>query len=483
MFLKVEKAKDDFYFIDLAGKEELLIGKQQTIDLPIDGLILFLKKNGTWYFKNQSNIAVKRPFRRFSKRHIYPVLLQKPLYIASLTLTFIPVLPFKPYVTTNGMKYTVDLKRNTSFTIGRAETSDLVLNNPQIDRYNTRIIYTDNCCYIEDLNSSNGLVINGIKTKSKQLEDGDIIVLPSVAFQYYQYHLMWTNPSSGSRIDIRHLSKTVSDSWRKKKIRLLDDITFTIQEGEFIALVGGSGTGKSTLLDAITGRRKASSGSIYFDYNDYYRFYQSFQKNVGYVPQKDIMHDNLTVYKTLYYYSFIKMKHRLKKQELNALIQKVLTDVALIEQKNLKVSKLSGGQKKRVSIAMELMSDPKVLFLDEPTSGLSPDLDYEIMELLDRLAKTGRTVVVVTHNMENVDRCDKIAFLGLGGNLCYFGSPKKAMAFFKSKKFGPIFHLLSSKENTLFYREKFKKTEEYKKMIAEQNQYYKEEKSCGLLPK
>lgn len=98
-------------------------------------------------------------------------------------------------------------------------------------------------------------------------------------------------------------------------------------------MVGGSGTGKSTLLDAITGRRKASSGSIYFDYNDYYRFYQSFQKNVGYVPQKDIMHDNLTVYKTLYYYSFIKMKHRLKKQELNALIQKVLTDVALIEQK------------------------------------------------------------------------------------------------------------------------------------------------------
>lgn len=227
-------------------------------------------------------------------------------------------------------------------------------------------------------------------------------------------------------------------------------------------MVGGSGTGKSTLLDAITGRRKASSGSIYFDYNDYYRFYQSFQKNVGYVPQKDIMHDNLTVYKTLYYYSFIKMKHRLKKQELNALIQKVLTDVALIEQKNLKVSKLSGGQKKRVSIAMELMSDPKVLFLDEPTSGLSPDLDYEIMELLDRLAKTGRTVVVVTHNMENVDRCDKIAFLGLGGNLCYFGSPKKPWHFSNPKN-SDRFSSSFFERKYLVLSRKIQKTEEYKK--------------------
>ena len=187
------------------------------------------------------------------------------------------------------------------------------------------------------------------------------------------------------------------------------------------------------------------------------------------------MHDNLTVYKTLYFYSFIKMRHRLTKQEIDGMIKKVLDDVSLTDQMHLRVSKLSGGQRKRVSIAMELMSNPKILFLDEPTSGLSPDLDYEITDLLYKISRSGRTVVVITHNMENVDRFDKIAFLGSGGHLCYYGEPTKASTFFKSKKFGAIFSMLSSLDNSLLYERKYRKTLQYKEMIKNLNTNYEED--------
>src|SRR5699024_6404481 len=108
----------------------------------------------------------------------------------------------------------------------------------------------------------------------------------------------------------------------------------------------------------------------------------------------------------------------LSKEELKARVAAAIADVHLQGKEHLRISSLSGGQRKRASIAMELLSDPKAIFLDEPTSGLSPDLDLEMMELLKDLSKKGRTIVVVTHAMENLDKCDRVAFLGRGGRLC-----------------------------------------------------------------
>ncbi len=475
MYFKVEKSLNDFYFIDVENKDTLFLGPNKDIPFAAEGLITFLKLEDGWFFKNELGFKIWYGFHRIGGKHIYRLKHHKPLKIKDIKITLIHSLPYRPFVPARGMKYTRDLTQNTSFTIGRDPLADLVIDSPLLNKKNTRIIYDNNAFWIEDLGSPNGMLINDKKMRSKKLEDGDIIKIPAACFMFYQKKLLWATPKDGVRIDVCHVSKQVTDGLRPTPIKILNDISFTIQAGEFVAIVGGSGAGKTTLLDAITAKRKCTSGSIFYDLNNYYRFQQSYQKIVGYVPQKDIMHEDLTVKKTLYYYSFIKMKHKLTKREISDRIDQVLADVSLTEKKNLKVSKLSGGQKKRVSIAMELMTNPKVLFLDEPTSGLSPDLDYEIMELLYQISRKGRTVIVITHNMENVDRCDKLAFLGVGGRLCYFGPPAKAYTFFKFRKFGPIFSLLASKENSIFYEEQFKSSKEYKKMSMELEDLYKEE--------
>lgn len=473
MYFILKRNKNQYHFIDGNVIDSFVIDKKS---LNITGNISFLKIGNKWLFRNESNLKVHYGFHRIkTSNHIYTIKYKRKVVIGEISITLIKTLPYKPIISKRGMRFTKDLSMNTSFTIGRSPGCDLVLDNPQIDIHNTKIIYDEKDCYIEDLNSSNGMKINGKKMKSKKLEDGDLITIPTASFMYYNHKLLWATPKDGVRIDIHHVSKTVTDNWSNKPIKILNDISFSILEGEYVAIVGGSGAGKSTLLDAITARRKATSGSIFYDLNSYYTFANCYQKVIGYVPQKDIMHEDLTVKKTLYYYAFIKMKHNLTKQELNETIDKVLTDVRLLDKKNLKVNKLSGGQKKRVSIAMELMSNPKVLFLDEPTSGLSPDLDYEIMDLLYELSRKGRTIVVITHNMENVDRCDKIAFLGVGGRLCFYGSPVKATTFFKSKKFGPIFSKLSIIENSKMYEQKYKQSLDYRKMMQEQEKYFKEE--------
>ena len=148
---------------------------------------------------------------------------------------------------------------------------------------------------------------------------------------------------------------------------------------KYIIYAGVNGAGKSTLLDCVNGMRPATDGKIYYDSNDYYENMNSYKGVVGYVPQRDILHDDLTVFDALRYTARLRIRARLPKEELNARVAAAIADVRLQGKEKLRISALSGGQKKRVSIAMELLSDPKVIFLDEPTSGLSPDLDMEIM--------------------------------------------------------------------------------------------------------
>ena len=170
--------------------------------------------------------------------------------------------------------------------------------------------------------------------------------------------------------------------------------------------------------------RPATDGKIYYDTNDYYENMNTYKGVIGYVPQRDIMHDDLTVAQGLRYTAMLRMRADVSEKELAERVNGAIADVRLQGKEKLRISSLSGGQKKRVSIAMELLSDPKVIFLDEPTSGLSPDLDMEMMGLLKELAKKGRTIVVITHAMENLDKCDRVAFLGNGGRLCFYGEVK-----------------------------------------------------------
>ena len=129
---------------------------------------------------------------------------------------------------------------------------------------------------------------------------------------------------------------------------------------------------------------------------------------------------------------------------------------------------------------MELLSDPKVIFLDEPTSGLSPDLDLEMKDLLKELTKKGRTIVVITHAMDNLDKCDRVAFLGKGGRLCYYGAAKDAFRWFNRRTYSRIFAALTDEETAESYARKYRRSDYYRELYAELTEEYGA--GCALPP-
>ena len=147
-----------------------------------------------------------------------------------------------------------------------------------------------------------------------------------------------------------------------KTVRLVDNITMRIEPASFVGIVGGSGAGKSTFVDCINGRRPCTSGKIYYDTNDFYQNMYCYQSVIGYVPQKDILHENLPLIDSLRYTASMRIKNGVSKKEIDELVKKVIQEVKLEGKEHLKISMLSGGQKKRVSIAMELLSNPKIIF-------------------------------------------------------------------------------------------------------------------------
>lgn len=472
LLIKVSHKKETRYY-KYVDEDFISIRKDKRIRIPLNGDIEFNYINKKWTVTNKCDIKLKYGFGRISPNKSKILKYNKPIKYKDYQIVSIEYKERQVRKISPGLAHSqIDLSLKTEYIIGRDPSCDIVVDNPQIDNKNTRIIHDGDVYYIEDLSSANGLYINGKKYKNKILANYDTISIPGAVYMLLGNTLLQSSSTNGVRIDARHIFKRVKDFDTHKHIYLINDVNLTIYEGEYVAIVGGSGAGKSTFLDCINGRRPMTSGYVYYDMNNYYEYFNSYQKLVGYVPQSDIMHTGLSVYKTLYYYAQIRMQHHLTKKELRELVLKTLDEVSLKDKKDVVVSSLSGGQRKRVNIAMELLANPKVIFLDEPTSGLSPDLDYEIMSLLAELKKKGKTIIIITHNMENVDKCDKIAFLGKGGKLCYYGKPEDIFKFFGCKKYGEIFCLLSDSKNVTKYENKFKQTKEYRLIMDEQDRLY-----------
>ena len=252
---------------------------------------------------------------------------------------------------------------------------------------------------------------------------------------------------------------------------LLNDISLVIPPRKFVALVGGSGAGKSTLMDALNGLRPAHSGTVVYNGVDYYHNLAAFSTQLGYVPQDDIVHRDLMVEHALYYAAKLRLPSDFTKEQIKWRIDEVLEDVEMTERRNLLVSKLSGGQRKRVSIALELLANPGVFFLDEPTSGLDPGLDRKMMTLLRRLADRGRTVILVTHATNNINACDSVCFLAQGGRLAYFGPPNEAKAYFEKADFAEIYSTLEPTKDQPDIpkraEERFLASQDYQRYVAE----------------
>jgi ABC-type multidrug transport system ATPase subunit/ABC-type multidrug transport system permease subunit len=199
-------------------------------------------------------------------------------------------------------------------------------------------------------------------------------------------------------------------------------------------------------MDALNGLRPAQKGGVYYNGKDYYHHLAAFSTQLGYVPQDDIIHRDLTVERALYYTAKMRLPDDFTEEQIKQRIDEVLDDVEMKFRRKLLVSKLSGGQRKRVSIALELLANPSIFFLDEPTSGLDPGLDRKMMFLLRKLADKGHTIVLVTHATNNINTCDYICFLAQGGRLAYFGPPNEAKTYFGKTDFAEIYSALEPTE-------------------------------------
>ncbi|MCX5337050.1 MULTISPECIES: FHA domain-containing protein [unclassified Streptomyces] len=311
--------------------------------------------------------------------------------------------------------------------IGRAADSDLVIDDLVVSRRHAELrAHPDGTYEIVDLGSHNGTYLNGGPVTRAQLGPGDVVGIGHSAFCLVGDELQEYVDTGEVSLDVQDLSVAV-DHGRKT---LLEHVSFPVGEKCLLAVVGPSGAGKSTLLGALTGQRPADHGTVLYDGRDLYRDYAELRQRIGLVPQDDILHAQLTVRAALSYAAELRFPQDTAKAERQARVEEVIRELGLEQRADQAVHSLSGGQRKRVSVALELLTKPSLLFLDEPTSGLDPGMDRSVMHMLRSLADDGRTVIVVTHSVLSLDVCDRLLVLAPGGKIAYYGPPEETLAYF-----------------------------------------------------
>jgi ABC-type multidrug transport system ATPase subunit len=318
----------------------------------------------------------------------------------------------------------------------------------------------------QDLNSKNGTFINRVAVKGIQtLNEKDIIQIVNVKIIYTRGMLIYNLPNAGCELRIDNISKQVkcpktdpSYGMNNHMKCILDRVTVTVEPSEFVAVLGGSGAGKTTFLNCINGYEEATSGAVYMDGINLYQHKDTLKKQIGYVPQEDLLRNGISVRQTLRYIAKMRLPADVSKDEREKRIDQTFDMLGLDAKCQASdVKKVSGGQRKRVSIASELVSDPPILFLDEPTSGLDPETETNLIGSLRQLAHTHeKTVIVITHTLKNIDMFDKILFFAPGGKLCFAGAPEEAYELFQVKDMTEVYRLV--RENTAWYEQNYRES-------------------------
>ncbi|MFJ6630585.1 FHA domain-containing protein [Streptomyces sp. NPDC091376] len=322
--------------------------------------------------------------------------------------------------------------------IGRALENELVVSDLQVSRHHAEFHATpDGRFEIHDLGSHNGTYVNGqplAKSGTALIGPNDIVGVGHSTFRLIGDRLEEFVDTGEVSFSARHLTVTVDGGKQ-----ILKDVSFGVPEKSLVAVIGPSGSGKSTLLKALTGYRPANQGDVLYDNRNLYKQFAELRQRIGLVPQDDILHKELTVKKALKYAAKLRFPADTSEQERAQRIDEVLRELKLDIHKDKRVTSLSGGQRKRVSVALELLTKPSLIFLDEPTSGLDPGMDRDVMQLLRGLADDGRTVLVVTHSVAELALCDKLLVMAPGGSVAYFGPPEEALNFFGYDTWADVF--------------------------------------------
>jgi ABC-type multidrug transport system ATPase subunit len=319
--------------------------------------------------------------------------------------------------------------------IGRAPDNDVVLSDLIVSRYHAELRKrADGRHEIVDLGGHNGTFVNGKRITSAPLTESDIVGIGRATFRLVGDELREFIDTG----DVSLVAHDLTVRTAKGKV-LLDHVNFPIPERCLVGVIGPSGAGKSTLLGAVTGTRPATEGGVRYDNRDLYRHYAELRHRIGLVPQEDILHTQLATRRALRYAAELRFPGDTVAAERNRRVDEVIEELGLTPHADTRIDSLSGGQRKRVSVALELLTKPSLLFLDEPTSGLDPGLDKSVMEMMRDLAHDGRTIVVVTHSVANLDTCDRLLVLVPGGRVAYYGPPAEGLSFFGKASWAEVF--------------------------------------------
>jgi ABC-type multidrug transport system ATPase subunit len=344
-------------------------------------------------------------------------------------------------------------------TMGRSRDNDLVIADLLASRHHAELRVGPDGVEIVDLESANGTFVNGQRITRAPIAQRDVIAVGHHLFQLDGAELVSYVDSGDVTFEVQALSV-----WAGEK-QLMHDMTFRLPGRSLLGVVGPSGAGKSTLLNALTGFRPADVGTVRYAGRDLYAEYDELRRRIGYVPQADPLHGQLTVREALEYGAELRFPPDTTAAERRARVDEVIAQLGLGAHGSTQVLRLSGGQRKRTSVALELLTRPTLMFLDEPTSGLDPANDQSVMEALHGLAKgteasdnargtegavppgvsgssaadgkedEGRTVIVVTHSVLFLDLCDYLLVMAPGGHVAYFGPTDGALRFFGKKDF------------------------------------------------
>jgi ABC transport system ATP-binding/permease protein len=234
---------------------------------------------------------------------------------------------------------------------------------------------------------------------------------------------------------------------------VLNDLSLSVAPGELVALVGGSGAGKTTLLETMAGLRPIAEGAVLHD-GVAVRAEERISA-IGYVPQDDIVHRELSLRRVVRYAAALRLPAGTSPAGIDQVVERTLRALDLAGRADVTVGDLSGGQRKRASIAVELLTRPRVLFLDEPTSGLDPSTASDVLGVLRRLAHEGVTVVLSTHNPTDIDACDRVIFLASGGHLAFSGSPHEAREYFEVADLARVYRCLAEEASPSAWADRF----------------------------
>ncbi|MDJ0923449.1 MAG: ATP-binding cassette domain-containing protein [Acidimicrobiia bacterium] len=433
---------------------EVTIGREAGVDVVIDvpdvsrvhGIVRWI--HDEWHFTDNSS----RNGSFLAGSRVNEVVIDGSLTVnlAGRTgpeVTFSPAIDLATEVTATTSRLVGDIgvvsavhdTRRDSTTLGRAPDNDIVVDDLEVSRHHAEMrTSTEGQLEIVDLGSHNGTYVNGVQVERATLNDFDLVTVGHHMFRVLDGVLEEFVDAGAVQFEAIGLGVELPGGFR-----ILDQVSFTLPERSLVAVLGPSGSGKTTLLRALTGFSPATEGQVIYGGRDMYASYADVRQRIGYVPQDDILHNELTVRQALRYAARLRFPPDVPAEDIAERVDQVINELGLAHRADVAISSLSGGQRKRASVGFELLTKPSLLFLDEPTSGLDPGYERALTQLLRELADGGRSIVVVTHSVQSLDLCDRVVMLAPGGRLAYFGPPDEALRYLGCDSFAEAYVLLA----------------------------------------